>query len=202
MLSSRTPPSLPHFSARATCSGRRLLTARYNGDSSIPVKLRVVQMNVKPVTISPILFSILFIMPGELMAEGSRQNAEIIIPEQSRPYYEDAGYAPAIRVGDTIYVSGVIVSLRGEGSYEERYARGYRATLEWIETVLIEAGASLDDVIDITTFHTDLQRQLETAVEVNKQIMAMPHPAWTAVGTTALASPDGVTEIKVVAALQ
>ena len=59
----------------------------------------------------------------------------------------------------------------------------------------------MDDVIDITTFHTDLQRQLDTAVEVNKEIMGLPHPTWTAVGTTALASPDGVTEIKVVAHL-
>ena len=143
--------------------------------------------------------ALLVLVSGDLLAEGSRQNAEVIIPEQARPYYEDAGYAPALRVGDTIYVSGVVVSLIGEGSYEERYARGYQAALEWIGTVLTEGGASLDDVIDITTFHTDLQRQLDTAVEVNKQIMPMPHPAWTAVGTTALASPDGVTEIKVVA---
>ena len=31
------------------------------------------------------------------------------------------------------------------------------------------------------------------------EVMNEPHPAWTAVGTTALAIPDGVTEIKVIA---
>jgi hypothetical protein len=31
--------------------------------------------------------------------------------------------------------------------------------------------------------------------------MRPPHPAWTAVGTTALASPDGVTEVRVTAKL-
>lgn len=61
------------------------------------------------------------------------------------------------------------------------------------------AAASLDDVIEIASFHTDLQRQLEVAVKARMEIMSPPHPAWTAVGTTALATPDGVTESKVVA---
>ena len=156
----------------------------------------------KSAAITAIMMPILFLVPTRLLAECSRQNAEIIIPEQAEPYYENAGYAPAIRVGNTLYVSGIVISLRGDGSYEERYARGYKEALEWLGEVLAAAGASMDDVIDITTFHTDLQRQLDTAVEVNKEIMDLPHPAWTAVGTTALASPDGVTEIKVVAYLE
>lgn len=133
------------------------------------------------------------------MAEGSRQAAEVIVPEDRQASYDTWGYAPAIRAGDTIYVSGVVSGLVGEGSYEERYARGFRRALEHIDAVLKEAGASLDDVIDITTFHTDLQRQLEVAVRVRMEVMSPPHPAWTAVGTTALATADGVTEIKVVA---
>ncbi len=132
-------------------------------------------------------------------AEGGRQKAEIIVPDAARESYENMGYAPAVKVGDTIYVSGVISVLRGEGSYEERYALGFRDALMWIDEILREAGASLDDVVDITTFHTDLQRQLQTAIRVRMDVMNAPHPAWTAVGTTALASPNGVTEIKVVA---
>ncbi len=132
-------------------------------------------------------------------AEGGRQKAEIIVPEKAKASYENWGYAPAVKVGNTIYVSGVVSFLEGEGTYEERYARGFRTALNWIEKVLKEGGASLDDVVDITSFHTDLQRQLEVAVKVRMEAMSPPHPAWTAVGTTALASPDGVTEIKVVA---
>jgi enamine deaminase RidA (YjgF/YER057c/UK114 family) len=132
-------------------------------------------------------------------AEGSRQAAEIAIPERAQSSYDNWGYAPAVRVGNTIYVSGVVSLLEGEGTYEERYARGFETALKWIEEVLNEAGASLDDVIDITSFHTDLQRQLQTAIKVRMEHMAPPHPTWTAVGTTALATPDGVTEIKVIA---
>ena len=135
-------------------------------------------------------------------AEGGRQKAEVIVPEEARSSYETWGYAPAVKVGNTIYLSGVVSFLEGEGSYDERYARGFKTAVDWIETVLNEAGASLDDIIDITSYHTDLQRQLDVAIRVRMESMAPPHPSWTAVGTTALATPDGVTEIKVVAVVQ
>jgi enamine deaminase RidA (YjgF/YER057c/UK114 family) len=138
-------------------------------------------------------------MAGETNAQGARQDAEIIVPAAAQQSYESWGFAPAIKVGNTIYVSGVISGLDGEGTYEERYARGFVRALKRIEEVLAAAGADLDDIVEFTTFHTDLQRQLETAVKVRMENMNPPHPAWTAVGTTALASPDGMTEIKVIA---
>lgn len=137
-----------------------------------------------------------------VMAEGSRQQATVIVPESSRSSYESWGYAPAVVVGNVVYVSGVVSFLEGEGSYEERYARGFESALLRIDAILSEAGGSLDDVLDISTFHTDLQRQLMPAINKRMATMAKPHPAWTAVGTTALATPDGVTEIKVVAHLK
>lgn len=142
---------------------------------------------------------ILFLGAAPAGAEGSRQNAEIVIPEESRTTYESWGFAPAIKIDNVVYVSGVVAGLEGEGSYEERYANGLRSALRHIAKVLAEAGASMDDVIDITTFHTDLQRQLQTAVAVRMAEMKPPHPTWTAVGTTALAVPGATTEIKVVA---
>ena len=138
-------------------------------------------------------------LPLIALAEGSRQSAEIIVPDSHTWAYENWGFAAAVVKDDVVYVSGVVTFLEGEGSYEERYARGFRSALIEIDNILGEAGASLDDVVDITTYHTDLARQIETAVAVRMEVMNEPHPAWTAVGTTALAVPDGVTEIKVVA---
>ncbi len=149
-----------------------------------------------------LVVAMVWLASGNAVAEGSRQSATIVVPEDARSSYENWGYAPAVKVGNTLYVSGVVAYLEGEGSYEDRYARGFLTALRWIETVLAEGGASMDDVIDITSYHTDLQRQLQTAIKVRMENMSPPHPAWTAVGTTALASPDGVTEIKVVAVLE
>lgn len=152
-------------------------------------------------SVSRMLISVLVlqVLAGSAHADGSRQKADVIVPEDRRSSYDNWGYAPAIKVGNTIYVSGVVSGLVGEGTYEERYARGFRRALQHIESVLSEAGASLDDVVDIMSFHTDLQRQLEVAVRVRMETMSPPHPSWTAVGTTALATPDGQTEIRVIA---
>lgn len=130
------------------------------------------------------------------VADGSRQQAEPLIPEKWQPIYDGWGFAPALKVGDTIYVSGMIVRLVGEGSYEERYANGLRALFRDLDDILAVAGATRDDIVEITSFHTDLPRQMATALKVRRELMALPHPAWTAVGTTSLATPDGQTEIK------
>jgi len=136
-------------------------------------------------------------LSGSAFADGSRQDAEPIIPEGWQAIYDAMGFAPALIVDDTVYVSGMIVRLRGEGTYEERYANGLRHLFQSLEKMLAPSGATLDDIVELTSFHTDLQRQLKTILAVRKEMMKnLPHPAWTAVGTTALATPDGQTEIK------
>jgi len=141
----------------------------------------------------------IFLSSQACVAEGARQNAEIIVPERSQHTYDTWAFAPAVKIDGVIYVSGVISGLEGEGTYEERYGRGFISALKRIESILVEAGASMDDIVEFTTFHTDIARQLETAVNVRKENMIPPHPAWTAVGTSGLASPTGMTEIKVIA---
>lgn len=141
-----------------------------------------------------------FAIGADTPRDGARQQSRIVVPENARAIYESWGFAPAVVARDgTVYVSGAVVRLEGEGSYEERYAAGFKKTIRRIEEVLMAAGASLDDVLDITSYHTDLARQLQAAVKARKEVMRPPHPAWTAVGTTALATPDGVTEIRVIA---
>ncbi len=129
-------------------------------------------------------------------ADGSRQDATPLIPEKWRSIYDGWGFSPALKVGDTIYVSGMIARLMGEGTYEERYANGLRDLFKNLEEILAESGATLDDIVELTSFHTDLPRQMETALKVRRELMKLPHPAWTAVGTSSLAIPDGQTEIK------
>lgn len=129
-------------------------------------------------------------------ADGARQAASPIIPEGWGAIYEEWGFAPALRSDDMIFVSGIIVRPVGEGDYETRYAAGLRRIFAIVDQMLAIEGASLDDVIEMTSFHTDLRRQLPVILPLRKELMAEPHPAWTAVGTTQLAVEDGLTEIK------
>ncbi|HAK2154965.1 TPA: endoribonuclease L-PSP [Salmonella enterica] len=60
------------------------------------------------------------------------------------------------------------------------------------------AGCTFDDIVDVTTFHTDPEQQLNDVMAVKQEIFAHPpYPNWTAVGVTWLASFD--FEIKVIA---
>ena len=132
----------------------------------------------------------------DAVRDGARQAATPLIPDHWQVIYDDWGFAPALRFGDEIWVSGMIVRPAGPGDYETRYRAGLRLVFEQLDIILAEEGATRDDIIEMTSFHTDVNRQMPIILEERRALMREPHPAWTAVGTTGLAVPDGLTEIK------
>lgn len=67
-----------------------------------------------------------------------------------------------------------------------------------LQATLKAGGCTLDDIVDVTTFHTDPQNQFETIMAVKNDIFpSAPYPNWTAVGVNWLAGFD--FEIKVIA---
>jgi len=67
-----------------------------------------------------------------------------------------------------------------------------------LQATLKAGGCSLDDIVDVTTFHTDPQNQFETVLAVKNDVFpSAPYPNWTALGVTWLAGFD--FEIKVIA---
>lgn len=124
-------------------------------------------------------------------------NRKAIFPENRHALYDAHGYSAAVRSGDLLFVSGQVGS-RTDGSPEPDFAKQVDLAFENLEAVLTAAGASFDDIIDVTSFHTDPETQFETIMPVkNRFFPAAPHPAWTAVGVNWLAGFD--FEIKVVA---
>ena len=65
-----------------------------------------------------------------------------------------------------------------------------------IARALVEAGASLDDVVRVRTFVVDIGRWEEVA-EVQGQVFETVRPAATLVEVSALVSPDLLVEIEV-----
>jgi len=131
---------------------------------------------------------------------GSRQQATVLLSEDpgERKFQQDWGYADAVIAGDTVYLSGVVAGLRdGETDLKLAYDRAFAR----IGKVLERSGASWDDVVDITSFHTDLTTQMLAIVAVKKKYMRDPPPAWTAIGVSRLIPNSGITEIKIVAKL-
>lgn len=121
-----------------------------------------------------------------------------IIPPGQSMSYERFHFAPAFRVGNTIYVSGVI-GRSADGSVPEDPATEFAAAFAQLGATLAQAGSSLADVVDLTTFHTDMPQTLGAFMRAKDAAVAAPYPAWTAIGCSALASPGARLEIKAVA---
>ena len=67
-----------------------------------------------------------------------------------------------------------------------------------LQATLQAGGCGVDDIVDVTTFHTDPERQFDTIMAVKAEIFPEPpYPNWTAVGVNWLAGFD--FEIKVIA---
>src|SRR3546814_729809 len=122
---------------------------------------------------------------------------EAVFPADRHALYDAHGYSAAIRSGDLLFVSGQVGS-RPDGSPEPDFERQIQLALDNLKATLRAAGCGLEDIVDVTTFHTDPERQFETIMAVkNRHFTALPHPSWTAVGVTWLSGFD--FEIKVIA---
>ena len=125
----------------------------------------------------------------------------VIIPAGEDHAYDEWHYAPAVRVGDLIFISG-IPAARGD-TYEAKV----RNMFERLKRVLAAAGADLSDVVELQTFHATA-RDTDTFLKEFNEFSKLHHeyfpsgyPSWTAVGTTALLAPGAVLEMRVVAAV-
>lgn len=73
-----------------------------------------------------------------------------------------------------------------------------------LQRVLQAAGADLSHVVDLLTFHTDLEGDLDAFTAVKERFLGEPYPAWTAIGVAQLGAglrPSPRVEIKATAHL-
>lgn len=122
---------------------------------------------------------------------------ESVFPANRHALYEEHGYSAAIRSGDMLFVSGQVGS-RADGTPEPDFAAQVQLAFDNLEATLAAAGCTFDDLLDVTTFHTDPENQFPTIMQVKQSVFPQPpYPNWTAVGVTWLAGFD--FEIKVIA---
>ncbi|MBI4516398.1 MAG: RidA family protein [Deltaproteobacteria bacterium] len=122
---------------------------------------------------------------------------KFLVPAGTEIMRDQYHFSQGVQVGNTIYLSG-------QGGFDESFqiadnaGTQARQAFKNIGRVLQEAGASMDDVVEISSFHTDMT-QMEGVVEAAKAAFPNHCPAWTAVGVTSLAIPAMLIEIKAVA---
>ncbi len=122
---------------------------------------------------------------------------ETVFPEGRHALYENHRYSAAIKSGDLLFVSGQVGS-RDDGTPEPDYQAQVRLAFANLKATLAAAGATLDDIVDVTTFHTDPERQFDAFLAIkDENFPAAPYPTWTAIGVNWLSGYD--FEIKVIA---
>jgi reactive intermediate/imine deaminase len=111
------------------------------------------------------------------------------------------GFSRAVRVGDTVYVSGSVGygpdgKLVGPGDV---YAQA-KQTIRNIEAALKEAGASLAGVVRTRIYVTDMDRW-EEAARAHREAFGDVLPASSLIEVSRLASPDMLVEIEAIAVI-
>lgn len=123
------------------------------------------------------------------------QPKQIITPPDVHP---TAGYAHAVRVGNTVYVAGQVAldpngMLVGPGDIEAQAVQVF----ENLQRVLRAAGASLQDVVKITTFATHFSyRPMINEVRARYGLSQI---ASTFVVVESLAAPELLVEVEAIA---
>jgi enamine deaminase RidA (YjgF/YER057c/UK114 family) len=124
-----------------------------------------------------------------------------VVPKSMKVMYDFLHFSPAVIDGATIRCSGVVgvdMSTRPP-SYPSDPETQFALAFQNLETVLTEAGATMADVTEITTYHVGLQEHMEAFTKVKDRFIAEPYPAWTAIGITELVAPGAWLEIKAIA---
>ena len=122
---------------------------------------------------------------------------EAVFPANRQDLYEKYGYSAAVRSGDLLFVSGQVGS-RPDGSPEPDFEAQVRLAFANLEATLAAGGCTFDDIVDLTTFHTDPEKQFGVYRTVKREkFPKAPYPNATAVGVNWLAGFD--FEIKVIA---
>ena len=113
--------------------------------------------------------------------------------------YSSGVEAPA---GRTVYVSGQ-VAFDAEGNVvgEDDIKLQTETVLEHVKTVIEEAGGSMEDIVKVTVFITDMGLY-DDIHEVRRRYFEEPFPASSMVEVSALIDPRLLIEIEAVAVVR
>jgi 2-iminobutanoate/2-iminopropanoate deaminase len=120
------------------------------------------------------------------------------------PWEKEYGYAQAVKVGDTIYLSGQVShddrgNIVGLRDMEVQMRQAYTN----IQKVLAQYGATMDNVVDEVLFVTDMDTAFAAAVKCRREVFSgTPVVASTIVQIQRLAFPELLIEIRCVAKLK
>lgn len=132
--------------------------------------------------------------PGVQLAAAG--NKTIIMPP-SLGDSSGSAYSHGVRVGNMLFLAGHTGTAANEPANLNTQAR---RTFAQLEEVLKSAGGSLDDIVTMTVFITDVRLGPEF-LRIRKEILGRDFPASALIGVSRLMPVDGLLEIQAIAVL-
>lgn len=128
-------------------------------------------------------------------AQAQTPTREHLAPSGWEGSYHEIHYTPVVKLGERVIVSGIPAAVGDTDEAKIRWA------FEQLKRHLEIAGASLEDVVELNSFHVakdhaDFRARVEPVLKVHAEFFKNHYPAWTAVGTSALFSKDAPMEIR------
>ncbi len=109
---------------------------------------------------------------------------DVVFSPGRQALYEKNRYSPAVRANGLLFVSGQVGS-REDGSPEPDLQAQVRLAFENLNAILAAADCTFDDVVDVTVFMVDPERNFELMWPVVQEFWGTaPYPALTGVGVT------------------
>jgi reactive intermediate/imine deaminase len=116
--------------------------------------------------------------------------------------HQTTGYSHAVQAGKTLYIAGQVAldpegNLVGEGDIEAQVAQVWQN----LKSVLAYAGGSVEDIVKITVFTTDIKHRPAIAAARETVFPNGRYPASTFLVVQSLARPELLVEIEAIAVL-
>ncbi|MCF8036735.1 MAG: RidA family protein [Desulfobacteraceae bacterium] len=124
----------------------------------------------------------------------------LINPPGTEKIYQRMQFSQAVCAGSMVWVSGQ-VGIDENGNVAEGIEAQAQAAFANLQHVLAEAGAGLDDIVELVTYHTSM-KEIGKFLKVKAGFIPENFPAWTAVGVTELVMPELLCEIRATAVLK
>jgi 2-aminophenol/2-amino-5-chlorophenol 1,6-dioxygenase subunit alpha len=132
--------------------------------------------------------------PGpEALPEPDAQT--IIAPQAASPV---GAYPHARRVGELLFLSGIGPRRPVTNEIPHGIEAQTRATVDNVRAILEAAGSSLEKILDVTVYLTDMKGDFERFNRVYAEILGKIQPTRTTVGVDSLPTPISV-EMKIIA---
>lgn len=123
----------------------------------------------------------------------------LINPPGTEEFYNTWQFSQGARVGNTIWLAGQL-GIGPDGKPGATIEEQTRFAFQNVARTLAAAGSSLDNIVDLTTYHIAMS-DLPKVAAVKAEFIKANFPPWTAIGVTQLALPEMLIEVKVTAVI-